>query len=195
MKDANHALLDFDLHDAESATCMDWCALALLPPILSSSSAVLLFCFLLSLSRRYVIASLEGVWLRSFFLHGDHALTWRFAADWTAEEKEDFQLNGFRVFLFESGVIGALEDAVSFARLFYPSVTKETLSPDMEARSADFFAEHMGIKMALREGRPVNIPDESLVQSGDYFAVLRLDGPPLPSLALPLTCFCQLLIT
>lgn len=130
----------------------------------------------LTCSDNYMFATLEGLKLESFFMHGTHKITWTPDAK-TVRDAEKFDINtrGIRVFRFIEDTWTAIADLLDTALLFEPLLTKAP-SEGAEKRNLDFltkYAQHF--KMNERAVQSVPI-DQSLINSGDFIGIMRLDG-------------------
>ena len=133
-------------------------------------------------SDSYLIGTLEGVKLHSFtclspfkFLCNQHVdIEWD-AANATTAELFDVDSKGFRVFRFQDDTIASLKELDATLGLFAPLLTKQ-VSEDAAKANIDFLANYAGVRgVVARSVQRVPV-DASLIHSGDFFGVLRLDG-------------------
>ena len=87
------------------------------------------------------------------------------------------------MFGFCSGIEGEIESLYSFAKCFLGGTSDHThvpvfgshVPPYQEKANIQFLTEAMEYTMAPRTVQTIDL-DPNLIQSGDYFAVMRLDG-------------------
>eukprot|EP00494_Astrolonche_serrata_P030082 UN30349 len=94
----------------------------------------------------------------------------------SVSELWDIQTKGIRIFQFKEGAaktIGSLTDTVE---MFTPMAMKKP-SKNAEEKNVEFLKKYVGIDMQPRNntGGPIII-DETMVKSGDFFGIVRLDG-------------------
>ncbi len=103
-------------------------------------------------------------------------IQYTFRASITPNEMADIKRNGFRVLRFLDDFTGILEDLYDTIMLFLPAM--ETTGPVPEScaqANLQFLDQYVDIQMEARNTTVVSI-DEGLIQSGDLFGVIRLDG-------------------
>lgn len=122
----------------------------------------------------YLFATLEGVLLHTFTQVGTVTFPWALPADVKPAELWDIQNNGFRVMLFQDSFFPTLNDILQTALLFLGDFSK-TITPDIASRNIDFLTKYSGFAVRNRTITEVTI-DPSLVHSGDFVGVMRLDG-------------------
>jgi type III secretory pathway component EscR len=97
-------------------------------------------------------------------------LTWIVVIDkWGPGEKFDVEQNGIQILLAKDQIIGSLRDAWQTYQLF------QKLDKNTEKENLQFIKDYMNITLEKRTSDPI-ILDESLIHSGDYFAISRLQG-------------------
>lgn len=122
----------------------------------------------------YLFGTVEGFKTETYFFKGTQTLSWTVASNAVASELWDVKNKGFRVFRFLDGSVDTLSSLWSTAELFGPELTK-SVSDASAAQNIDFLAKYSGFKMYPRGTFEVPI-NESLIHSGDFFGVIRLDG-------------------
>lgn len=129
-----------------------------------------------------VVFSGSGFKILNFGLGGAHKVTWS-TDELTSDEKWYLYNRGLHVFLFRKGSWASIvEDVYYTASLFVPFATQD-VNPFSERDNLEFLQQYQQIKpfMAQRSQgghggvNPLNL-DPALVQSGDFFGILRLDG-------------------
>lgn len=127
-----------------------------------------LFC-----SDFYLIATTESLSLQNWGIDGSYNITWNTvgaspAALW------DLHNNGIRIFRFVDNEIQTVVNLFDTLLLLAPEFS-QGISADGIARNLDFMERYAGHKMTSRP-TPVVPVDASLISSGDFFGVIRLDG-------------------
>ena len=125
-------------------------------------------------------ANTEIFHLESFFRKGTHTLHFKMA---TPDAQADVAFNGINVFSFCSGILGEIESLYNFAKCFaggfsdHPKIPVfgSHTTPYMEKANLKFMTQAMEYTMGPRPVQIIDL-DPSLIGSGDYFAVMRLDG-------------------
>ena len=100
------------------------------------------------------------------------------------EEQKDVGFGGVKVFAFCDGIVDNFQSVFRSLEAFLGGVTANPDLPGplsshvpeyMEKANIEFLSKVMEYTMEPRDATPVEL-DESLIQAGDYFAVMRLDG-------------------
>jgi len=125
-------------------------------------------------------ANTEIFHLESFFRKGSHTLHFNMP---TADAQADVAYNGINMFAFCHDIVGEIESLWNFAKCFVGGTSDHPLvpvfgshvPPYQEKANIKFLTEAMEYTMQPRTIQTVDL-DPSLIQSGDYFAVMRLDG-------------------
>eukprot|EP01006_Ploeotia_vitrea_P011933 TRINITY_DN3171_c0_g1_i1.p1 TRINITY_DN3171_c0_g1~~TRINITY_DN3171_c0_g1_i1.p1 ORF type:complete len:607 (+),score=325.94 TRINITY_DN3171_c0_g1_i1:78-1898(+) len=125
----------------------------------------------------YSIGTVEGGHLETFWTAGTHKVVWTWHKDIKPSELDDIKRNGFRVFRFLGGWLPTLYDVYETAMLFLPAMTsKDGSVPEKTAEAnAAFLDEYVFLNMTKRSTQVVSI-DESQINTGDFFGIIRLDG-------------------
>ena len=129
----------------------------------------------LTCAEAMIIATDSQFFVKEFFISGNHKVT--FDAVETEAEKWDLFERGPRIFLFKNGLYSALKNLASTLYLFEPCLT-EGVGETFAQANLNFLKDNAGIEMPRRpEGVPEILPiDKNLVQNGDTFDIMRLDG-------------------
>jgi hypothetical protein len=93
----------------------------------------------------------------------------------TSTEQWDLENNGVRVMLFRHGPINVVQNLLDTVMLFLSELTKG-VGNRVATRNLDFLERYAGITMKERTDSGDLILDESEIQSGDFFGVIRFDG-------------------
>ena len=115
-----------------------------------------------------------------FLIGGLHEVTWSKAA-MTNAEMWNLNHRGIHAFLFrKGGVKTIMEDAIHTASLFLPLFHRD-VSGYAADKNIEFLDQYSQIKPSMKPRSPqyANTPlplDESLIRSGDFFGIVRLDG-------------------
>lgn len=123
----------------------------------------------------YMLATIDGLWTTTFFRRGAHSLRWRLPESARPAERWDTKEKGVRVFRFRDGPIQTVIDILDTASLFLPAETEAGVDAGTDQRNTYFMRHYAAQPMVPRTAGDVEV-DESLIQSGDFFGVLRLDG-------------------
>ena len=92
----------------------------------------------------------------------------------TQAEAWDLKTKGIRVFEFTNSTIETVLQIIDTALLFVPELINP-VDAASAARNVYFMKEYAQVNMVPRTIKNVAI-DESTVQSGDFFGIIRLDG-------------------
>ena len=111
---------------------------------------------------------------------GKHVLTFNMPS---SEEQTDIAFGGVKVYGFCDGVVNGLKSLIRTLEGFIGGTSDNPdkpifgshVPPYMEKTNIEFLHDVMQYPMERREVEKVEI-DPSLIQSGDYIAVMRLDG-------------------
>ena len=145
-------MLTIDTEDAGSLFCRDW--------------------FL------FGTASLQHV--ESFMFSGKHTITFK---NLTPDAKTEIADIGFRVYMFCDGYVDTFLSVYNFALQFLGGFGTDPNVPIwgshvpeyMVQANLNFLNHTMGVQLEERTVQQVDI-DESLINSGDFISILRLDG-------------------
>ena len=124
----------------------------------------------------YLFATPESFYLHKFEFRGTHTIKW---TGLSTNFIEDFVKNGLRVFQFEDGVDVTLADIYDTVRLFLGGIGNgkhAKVPPEMEEENLKFLREYMGVEMPPRTHTEPIFLNESLIHSGDFLGIIRLDG-------------------
>ena len=129
----------------------------------------------------FLIANTEIQHVETIFFHGEHTITF---TNLNSDTMKDINLAGFKIFMFCEGYIdtfvsvlktlelflGGLGSNNSTSRFFNSHVPQYMVDANLE-----FLSETMNYNL---EKRPTNFVylNESEIHSGDFMAVMRLDG-------------------
>ena len=131
----------------------------------------------------YLLATLEGYMVHtiscltafdSSFCDHTESVTWTPADDASVAELWDIENKGIRAFRFTDDLLTTTEELTHTLNLFEPLLTP-TVSDEAAAANIDFLAKYANVSIHQRDVQTVPI-DESLIASGDFFGVMRLDG-------------------
>jgi hypothetical protein len=121
----------------------------------------------------YLFATIDGLILHTFSSAGTFNFTWSLSAP-TAALEFDLTEKGVRVFRFRAGLIELLGNVIDTAMLF-EAEAMQGVPEDAALRNIDFLTKYAGFTMTPRNVTEV-ILDESEIESGDFFGLVRLDG-------------------
>lgn len=125
-------------------------------------------------SDTYLVATVESVKLGfDVGAKGDHTLTWNVTGISSAENY-DVMTRGVRFFILPGGTLAQIGNIINTALLFTPLLS-QGVSASAAARNMDFLSKYADVHMQNRTTNEVDI-DESTIQSGDFFGIIRLDG-------------------
>eukprot|EP00455_Lapot_gusevi_P041013 TRINITY_DN470_c0_g1_i9.p1 TRINITY_DN470_c0_g1~~TRINITY_DN470_c0_g1_i9.p1 ORF type:complete len:554 (-),score=229.23 TRINITY_DN470_c0_g1_i9:215-1876(-) len=144
---ATSVTLVFDVQNPTSLLCSDW----------------------------YLIGTVEQIQFASFFTHGEHTVTWNFASNVRPAELNDIKRNGFRVFRFLDNQLTSLYQLYETVMMFLPGLLNKAVPASSEQQNVNFLTRTVGFTVTPRTTKVVPL-DESLVQSGDMFGIIRMDG-------------------
>ena len=127
----------------------------------------------------YLLGTVEGYQTLSFncllwSCGGTKTVQWTPAEDVTAAELFDIGNKGVRVFRFIDDPVTTAWELEKTVELFVP-LTSQTVSDSAAAANIDFLAKYANVSVHERAVQSVPL-DESLIHSGDFFGVMRLDG-------------------
>ncbi|CDW81161.1 UNKNOWN [Stylonychia lemnae] len=150
--DIGDVIVTVDTENANSLFCKDW----------------------------FLFGNAEFQHVETFFFHGKHQVTFK---NLSPEAKITIQKKGIQVFMFCDGYIDTFISVFNFALAFIGGLGTNPDLPIigshvpeyMEQANLNFLNETMGYQLEKREIQTVEI-DESLIQSGDFLAIMRLDG-------------------
>uniref|UniRef100_A0A7S3MJI4 Uncharacterized protein n=1 Tax=Favella ehrenbergii TaxID=182087 RepID=A0A7S3MJI4_9SPIT len=115
-----------------------------------------------------------------FFFHGTHKLTFQMN---TPEAQADVGVGGIKAFAFCENVIQDIESLFTTIKAFLGGISDHPhlpyigshVPPYMEKANVKFIKEAIGWELQERPTQKVDI-DPDLIQSGDFFGIMRLDG-------------------
>jgi len=122
----------------------------------------------------YLFGTVEGFLVHTFFWAGTSTFDWKLNANYAAAEEWDIETKGIRVFRFHHDPLTTLRYVVETVLLFEGEFT-QGISDRAAVRNLDFMAKYPQKKMYPRATQDVEL-DESLISSGDFFGIIRLDG-------------------
>ena len=128
----------------------------------------------------FMLANTEIYHVEDFFTHGTHTLKFKATGE---AAMDDLHANGVETYLFCEDMKDELLSVWTSIKAFAGGLGMHgkipTFGPKvpeyMEKANLEFLKWAVGYEMETRTTQKVEI-DESLIQSGDYFAVMRLDG-------------------
>lgn len=131
-------------------------------------------------SEAMLFANTEILHMDLFFRRGKHKLEFNLN---DINTQVDTNFGGIKTFLFCEGIVHEVESLLRTLTAFVGGVSDKTHLPIigshvpkyMEKANVEFLRDAMGYDLVERETKKVEI-DESLIQSGDFLAILRLDG-------------------
>jgi hypothetical protein len=134
-----------------------------------------LFC-----SDFFLFGNTEVHHVEEFFTRGTHLMTFKANG---SDAIEDLQVNGILTYLFCEDLKDELLSVFTTVKAFLGGLGMHGKVPlfqpkvpeYMEKANVDFLKWSINYDLVERPTKVVEI-DENLVQSGDYFAVMRLDG-------------------
>eukprot|EP01100_Stratorugosa_tubuloviscum_P013949 TRINITY_DN719_c0_g2_i1.p1 TRINITY_DN719_c0_g2~~TRINITY_DN719_c0_g2_i1.p1 ORF type:complete len:554 (+),score=244.36 TRINITY_DN719_c0_g2_i1:149-1810(+) len=123
----------------------------------------------------YIFTTMSGLQLHLFKSKGTENINWS-VENLSNNEIQDIQQNGIRIFRFLGSPTFVIEAIIATAELFIPALTGDShVPPQTAAANVEFLKEYPQIVMAPRNITTVEL-DESMINSGDFFGVIRLDG-------------------
>ena len=133
-------------------------------------------------SDNYLLATLEGYKLHTFtclsplkFLCNQKiSIPWN-ASNATDAELFDVDTKGIRVFRFQDDTVSTLDQLEATLTLFEPLLTQK-VGDKAAAANIDFLAKYANVTGVTKRAIQQVPVDASLIHSGDFFGVLRLDG-------------------
>jgi len=124
-------------------------------------------------SERFLIGNTEIAHLEDYRSEGTYKISFNLPSE---DAKKDFDRNGVSIWQFCNGAKDELKSLLQTLHFFLPGgETVWDIDEKMEAANLDFLKVAMGIEMDVRPIQDIDI-DESLVQSGDAFLLVRMDG-------------------
>lgn len=126
------------------------------------------------------IANTEIHHIETFIKSGTHLLQFTIPDSYA---EEDFDFGGVKAFIFCEDLIKTAESVLRTLEAFVGGLSLHPLLPIigshvpeyMEKENIAFLAEAMEYEMEPRAIKEVHV-DEDLIQSGDFFVIIRLDG-------------------
>jgi hypothetical protein len=125
--------------------------------------------------HEYLIFGNTELWhMEVFFFTGTHHFSFNMPM---LDEQEDVNYGGVKVFMTCDGLVDETVAIIRTAELFFDIEADTSLQVPQYMVDANlrFLTETIGYTMEERTIQNVDI-DESLIQSGDFFGVVRLDG-------------------
>ena len=123
----------------------------------------------------YLIATASGLWFKTISSKGNHTIVWNGLSKLSDAEAWDHQTNGFRVFRMLDGYIGVIKDLLLTVKMFLPAETHSIVPAKTEALNVKFLKDNVNADFPLRDAGNIDV-DENLIQPGDFFGVIRMDG-------------------
>jgi hypothetical protein len=129
-------------------------------------------------SEHYLIATVDGAHLASFFTRGTHKIDWKVNPNATAADNWDLKTYGIRFFHFRDDPVQLLVDIADTISLFLEPLTHAAVTEKAANHNPYFLEYYTQLKpfMSSRSNPGFIGLNESLIQSGDFFGVIRLDG-------------------
>eukprot|EP01091_Cochliopodium_minus_P010277 TRINITY_DN2685_c0_g1_i1.p1 TRINITY_DN2685_c0_g1~~TRINITY_DN2685_c0_g1_i1.p1 ORF type:complete len:499 (+),score=112.43 TRINITY_DN2685_c0_g1_i1:11-1507(+) len=121
----------------------------------------------------YLFGTMENLQVHYVFFHGQTTINWD--GNFTSDDEYDIEKNGIRIFRFLDGEVKTIADVWETFQLFFGALLGKTVPPFTAKDNLEFMKEWINITMPKRPINFVNI-SKSLVHSGDFFGVIRLDG-------------------
>ena len=142
---------------------------------IDTESADSLFC-----KDWFMFGTAEVQHVETFYLSGKHQIVFK---NLSPDAKADIKENGFHVYMFCDGYVDTFISAFNFALQFLGGFGTDPNTPIFGSHVPEYMVEanlaflNHSMNLALEE-RPITSYnyDESLVNSGDFFSILRLDG-------------------
>ena len=127
-----------------------------------------------------VFGNTEILHTEMFFFRGTHKLSFEMT---TPEAQADIAYGGIKAFAFCEGIVKEVESLWNFVKAEVGGLTPHPYWPIigshvpwyMENATLQFLEDSMGLVMDRRPVQKVEI-DPDLIQSGDFLAVMRLEG-------------------
>jgi len=149
--DKSGVQLKFTLSDPKSLTCADW----------------------------FLTGNTGMKHLSYYFLHGEKTVTFNYPSQ---DAADDTAFNGITIYTFCENPFTAVESLLKTATCFVGGISDNPNIPIVGSHVPKYMEEankawlaSFGYDLVERDIKKVEI-DESLINSGDYFAVTRLDG-------------------
>lgn len=128
----------------------------------------------------FMFGNTEVQHVETFFFRGLHQITLK---NLSPEAKIDIAKNGIKIYMFCDGYIDTFISAWHFIEAFVGGLGTNPYLPFigshvpeyMEKANTKFLKDSMGYDMEVRNITEYDY-DESLIQSGDFLAIMRLDG-------------------
>jgi len=123
-----------------------------------------------------LLATVEGLQFERYsaLAAGVHQVTYNPGSNLTQAERWDILNNGIRVFNFLDDVLPTIQCVLATVKLFLSELTQH-VDPKIAEANLDFLAKYVGVTMPPRSAHDVPL-NESLIHSGDFFGMMRLDG-------------------
>lgn len=128
----------------------------------------------------FMLGNTEVVHLDAYFTRGAHKITFDMPDQ---DSQDDAAFGGIKVYSFCGSVLDEIESVLKTLTLFVGGLSDNPnipifgshIPPYMEKANLEFLEASMGMTLAERPSYEVEV-DESLIKSGDFFLIMRLDG-------------------
>ncbi|CDW80089.1 UNKNOWN [Stylonychia lemnae] len=128
----------------------------------------------------FLFGNAEFYHIETFFFHGKHQVTFK---NMNTESKEVVQKSGIQMYMFCDGYVDTFISVFNTVLAFvgglgtnpYIPIFGSHVPEYMEKANLKFLNDTIGYDMQLRSNQTYDY-DESLIQSGDFLAIMRLDG-------------------
>jgi len=126
-------------------------------------------------SDTYWLMTVTGIEHVTIDRVGTTTLSWNVPSDVSNAELWDLKNKGVRVMEFLTDKSTTVANLLETVLMFIPEFTKQ-VDPLSAARNVDFMAKYPQVVMEKRDPLSSLPPPESMVHSGDFFGIIRLDG-------------------
>lgn len=128
----------------------------------------------------FLFGTTEFYHIETFFFRGKHQVTFK---NLSPAAKADIKFNGVKIFMFCDGYVDTFISVFNTLLAFvgglgtnpYLPIIGSHVPEYMEKTNIKFLNDTMGYNMEVRSVAEYEY-DESLIQSGDFLSVMRLDG-------------------
>eukprot|EP00755_Sulcionema_specki_P003922 Sspe_Gene.28817::Locus_13260_Transcript_1_1_Confidence_1.000_Length_2472::g.28817::m.28817 len=126
----------------------------------------------------YLLGAIDGArFAQLSWLKSSVQITWEESASPKAGVHYDLTTKGVRIFSFEHDMVQSLKDIVATAELFLQPFLSRTPSAEASENNVRFLSNYSHHPLMTARNNPgITGVDESLIQTGDFIGVIRLDG-------------------
>jgi hypothetical protein len=136
--------------------------------VLTTADAKSLLC-----TETLLLGTVQQYSVQEVIIHGTKKITWDMSKA-SPNELWDLLHSGVRVFEFQDNIKNLLSDVAQTAELFISDAT-QGVPKFVAQKNMDFLKKYRGIDMQPRTTTD-NVLNETQIQSGDFFGIIRLDG-------------------